>query len=70
MTRAALDSLKAAGLKADIFSEVKPNPVESNVYAGIEVLRRGGHDGVVAFGGGSGLDAGKTICLFVPPPSY
>jgi alcohol dehydrogenase class IV len=63
MTKDALESLKAAGLRAAIFSEVKPNPVESNVYAGLEVLRKGGHDGVVAFGGGSGLDAGKVIAF-------
>ena len=63
MTKAALDSLKAAGLAAAMFSAVKPNPVESNVYAGIEVLRGGKHDGVVAFGGGSALDAGKVIAF-------
>ncbi|MBP0578604.1 iron-containing alcohol dehydrogenase [Labrys sp. LIt4] len=63
MTKDALESLRAAGLHAAIFSDVKPNPVESNVYAGLEVLRKGGHDGVVAFGGGSGLDAGKVIAF-------
>jgi alcohol dehydrogenase len=63
MTKDALESLKAEGLRAAIFSDVKPNPVESNVYAGLEVLRKGGHDGVVAFGGGSGLDAGKVIAF-------
>jgi alcohol dehydrogenase class IV len=63
MTRSALDGLRDAGLKAVMFSEVKPNPVESNVAAGLEVLRKGGHDGVVAFGGGSALDAGKVIAF-------
>ena len=63
MTKAALETLRAGGLHAAIFSEVKPNPVESNVYAGLEVLRKGGHDGVVAFGGGSALDAGKVIAF-------
>jgi len=63
MTKAALESLRVAGLHVAMFSEVKPNPVESNVYAGLDVLRKGGHDGVVAFGGGSGLDAGKVIAF-------
>ena len=63
MTKAALDSLREAGLGADIFSDVKPNPVEANVYAGLEVLRSRRHDGVVAFGGGSALDAGKVIAF-------
>ena len=63
MTAAALSQLQAAGLRAAIFSDIKPNPVESNVYAGLEVLRKGEHDGVVAFGGGSALDAGKVIAF-------
>src|SRR5262245_11123007 len=63
MTKAAVESLADAGLKPAIFSQVKPNPVESNVYAGLEVLRSGRHDGVIAFGGGSALDAGKVIAF-------
>jgi alcohol dehydrogenase len=63
MTAAALAQLQAAGLKAAMFSDIKPNPIESNVYAGLEVMRAGGHDGVVAFGGGSALDAGKVIAF-------
>jgi alcohol dehydrogenase class IV len=59
-TKAALD---AAGLPCAIFSDVKPNPVAANVEAGIAVLRAGKHDGVVAFGGGSALDAGKVIAF-------
>src|SRR5215831_14180073 len=63
MTTDALASLAEAGLNARMFSDVKPNPVEANVYAGLEVLRGGQHDGVVAFGGGSALDAGKIIAF-------
>src|ERR671913_2424751 len=67
MTKAALDQLITAGLKAAIFSDIKPNPVETNVYRGLEALKAGGHDGVVAFGGGSGLDAGKVIAFMAGP---
>ncbi|MCA0400348.1 MAG: iron-containing alcohol dehydrogenase [Proteobacteria bacterium] len=63
MVAAAKAQLDAAGLPCAIFSEVKPNPVASNVEAGIAVLRAGRHDGVVAFGGGSALDAGKVIAF-------
>ncbi|MBB2493688.1 iron-containing alcohol dehydrogenase [Aquipseudomonas ullengensis] len=63
ITLAALDSLKAAGLGAALFCELKPNPVESNLTAGLEAYRAGKHDGVVAFGGGSGLDMGKLIAF-------
>ena len=63
MTKAALDILDGAGLEAAMFSDIKPNPVETNVTAGLDVLKAGGHDGVVAFGGGSALDAGKVIAF-------
>jgi hypothetical protein len=46
-----------------MFSEVDPNPNEKNLEAGIRAYREGGHDGVVAFGGGSGLDLGKLIAF-------
>ncbi len=49
--------------RATIFSDIKSNPVEANVTAGVEALKRGGHDGVVAFGGGSALDVGKLIAF-------
>ena len=55
--------LKEAGLKAALFADVRPNPVEENVLAGCKVFRDGKHDGVVALGGGSGLDVGKLIAL-------
>jgi alcohol dehydrogenase class IV len=57
------DMLNAAKVEFAVFSEVKPNPSETNVYAGLEVLRKGQHDGVVALGGGSPLDAGKVIAF-------
>ena len=59
ITSRALGVLDAAGLRAEIFSDVQPNPTEANVAAGLAVLRDGGHDGVVAFGGGSALDCGQ-----------
>ena len=63
MTQMVFGTLKAAGLKAQIFSSIKSNPVESNVAAGVAVLREGLHDGVIAFGGGSALDVGKVIAF-------
>jgi alcohol dehydrogenase class IV len=55
----------AAGLPCAVFSDVQPNPVEQNVSHGVAVYRAGGHDGVIAFGGGSALDAAKAIALMV-----
>lgn len=55
--------LDEAGVKSGVFSDVKPNPVESNLSAGVEVFKSGRHDGVIAFGGGSALDLGKLIAF-------
>ena len=63
ITQNALDLLEKAGLGRAMFSEVDPNPNEKNMADGIAVFLAGGHDGVVAFGGGSGLDLGKMIAL-------
>jgi alcohol dehydrogenase class IV len=63
ITEKALKLIKAAGLPVALFSEIQSNPVDSNVEAGIAAFRAGGHDGVVAFGGGSGLDTGKVIAF-------
>jgi len=62
-TKAAFESLRAAGLGAAMFSNIKSNPVETNVAEGVAILRAGKHDGVVAFGGGSALDVGKVIAF-------
>lgn len=59
----ALGHLAKAGLRAQVFSSIKPNPVAANVEDGVAAYRKGGHDGVVAFGGGSALDAGKAIAF-------
>ncbi len=63
ITAATLDLMDAAGLGRALFSEVDPNPNEKNVDDGVKVFRDGGHDGVIAFGGGSGLDLGKAVAF-------
>ncbi|TYB90120.1 iron-containing alcohol dehydrogenase [Oceaniovalibus sp. ACAM 378] len=63
ITRKTLKLLAEAGLGDAMFSDVDPNPNERNVADGLRVYRDGGHDGVVAFGGGSGLDLGKVLAF-------
>ena len=63
ITTRTLDLLEAAGLGRAMFSEVDPNPNDRNVEEGLKVYRDGGFDGVVAFGGGSGLDLAKTLAF-------
>ena len=65
ITDHALDVLAEDGLGRAIFSDVDPNPNEKNLEAGVKAFRDGGHDGVVAFGGGSGLDLGKAVAFMV-----
>ena len=64
ITIRTLDLLEAAGLGRAIFSDVDPNPNEKNAEAGVRAFKEGGHDGVVAFGGGSGLDLGKLVAFW------
>jgi alcohol dehydrogenase class IV len=63
VTQEVLSLLRQHGVEVDVFTEVQPNPVAANVEAGIELLRQAGSDGVIAFGGGSGLDTGKVIAF-------
>ena len=59
----ALKVLDDAKMPYGVFSEVKPNPVEANLTAGIAAWKKGKHDGAIVFGGGSALDLGKLIAF-------
>lgn len=51
-----------------LFSETHPNPIESDVLESARIFRESGCDGVVALGGGSALDVGKALRLWVKEP--
>lgn len=59
----ALDALRTGGYEPAMFHDVKPNPTGSNVAEGVRALKAGGHDLVIAIGGGSGLDVAKAVAL-------
>lgn len=59
----AMDHLKNAGTTPALFSGIAPNPRDEDVAAGRDAFLAGGHDGIIAMGGGSGMDGGKAIAL-------
>ena len=63
ITDRAREIMATAGLGDALFAEVDPNPNETNLAAGVAAYQAGGHDGVIAFGGGSGLDLGKMVAF-------
>lgn len=70
IARRVTDVLENAGVRYQVFERVDSNPVERNVWDGVEAFRAAGCDSIVGLGGGSPLDAAKAIRLMVhhPPP--
>ncbi len=62
------DSLEAAGLTVEVFAQVKQDPSIETVNEGAEIVRKGGFDIVIAYGGGSPMDAGKSIAMLAKNP--
>ena len=58
-----LEQLKIEGFKTNTFSNIVGNPTGSNVNEGVKEYHKNKNDGVIAFGGGSGLDVGKAIAF-------
>jgi alcohol dehydrogenase class IV len=63
MVRDLLQRNSKEGLPTGLFSDIRGNPVGQNVADGVAAYHQGGHDGVIAFGGGSALDAGKAVAF-------
>ena len=64
-TTEILDLHAKAGVPVTLYTGVRKNPVGGNVSEGVAAYRDAGCDGVIALGGGSPLDVGKTIALMV-----
>ena len=63
MVKEIVKDLNNKSFSTSVFSNVRGNPIGSNVSEGVEVFKKGNHDGVIAFGGGSGLDVGKAVAF-------
>ncbi len=65
MVKEAIENCRNNELNCGLFSGITSNPTGENVSDGVVAYKAGSHDGIIAFGGGSALDAGKAIALMV-----
>jgi alcohol dehydrogenase class IV len=63
MVQEAITACCNAGLQCAKFDKIQGNPTGQNIDEGVKAFTSGKHDGVIAFGGGSALDAGKAVAL-------
>jgi len=61
----AIESLKAAGIDAEIFDKVEADPPISVVEAAVEAAQAFGAEGIIGLGGGSSLDTAKVVAAVV-----
>ena len=63
MTKNIISEVKKKIRTLAIFSNFSGNPIGENVEEGVSEFEKNKCDGVIAFGGGSGLDVGKAIAF-------
>ena len=63
MVKTTLSILRDDGISAALYSNVIGNPTGTNVNEGVNNFKKNNCDGVIAFGGGSGLDVGKAVAF-------
>lgn len=55
--------LREAGIDSDRFAETQPEPTEASILAGVEKVKAGNYDALIALGGGSPIDSAKAISI-------
>ena len=65
MIQLALLNCQNNNLRCELFSRITANPTSENISDGVKTYKHGDHDGIIAFGGGSAIDAAKAIALMV-----
>ncbi|MGH8465292.1 MAG: iron-containing alcohol dehydrogenase, partial [Pseudomonas sp.] len=56
-------NLTESGLTCGLYGSIEPNPTDVSVMAGAAAYQAWEADGIIALGGGSGLDGGKAVAL-------
>lgn len=55
--------LSKAGLKSNVFDDTIPDPTDTVVLNGVDILKKNKNDAVIGFGGGSPIDTAKAIAV-------
>ena len=63
MVKEVISKIKNKIDNIEVFSDFSGNPFGENVDEGVKEFKKNNCDGVIAFGGGSGLDVGKAIAF-------
>lgn len=70
VTKKVTDILDAAGLRYEIYSDIKENPTIENVQNGVEAYKKAGADYIIAIGGGSPIDTAKAVGIIITNPEF
>ena len=57
------ESLDALNISSDVFDDTVPEPTVSSIQAGVDQVRQGNYDSIIAIGGGSPIDSAKAISI-------
>ncbi len=55
--------LSAKDIHSDIYADTVPEPTEASILAGVEKIKQGDFDSIIAIGGGSPIDSAKAIAI-------
>lgn len=58
-----VEILKKSKINSGIYSKISPNPRDDEIASGKKLFNDNNHDAIIAIGGGSAMDGGKSICL-------
>jgi len=70
VTAKVTDILDKAGLKYELYSDIKPNPPIENVQHGVAAFKKAGADYIIAIGGGSSMDTAKAVGIIINNPEF
>jgi len=70
VTKKVTDILDNAGLKYELYTNIKANPIIENVQTGVASYKKSNSDYIIAIGGGSSMDTAKAIGIIVANPEH